>query len=103
MKPFPCCFIKDNVPKWEDDGIAINVGHTITDQPIEAEPHKECPVCLDALDSKHFRLLVPCSHKICTQCMKNFIRVRRDECPICRSHFNMNSHEIYLGIYHKPS
>lgn len=41
-----------------------------------------CPVCLDAMDDD--AVLTPCGHRFCEPCIKEALRVCKQECPTCR-------------------
>lgn len=39
-----------------------------------------CPICLQKIK---FKKTLPCSHKYCNECIKEWLR-KNDSCPVCR-------------------
>ena len=64
-----------------------------------------CPICLQKIK---FKKTLPCSHKYCNECIKEWLR-KNDSCPVCRcktehryntrlNHFNKNEKKILNNI-----
>ena len=47
----------------------------------------ECPICLDSMKNK-FVIKTPCMHEFCMKC---FINMDKQNCPICRKSFIDNT------------
>ena len=64
-----------------------------------------CPICLQTIK---FKKTLPCSHKYCNECIKEWLR-KKNNCPVCRcnpehcyntrlNHFNKNKKTILNNI-----
>ena len=64
-----------------------------------------CPICLQTIK---FKKTLPCYHKYCNECIKEWLR-KNDNCPVCRcpsnhryntrlNHFNKNEKKILNNI-----
>ena len=66
---------------------------------------KTCPICLQKIK---FKKTLPCSHKYCNECIKEWLR-KNNNCPVCRrnpihryntrlNNFNKNKKTILNNI-----
>lgn len=53
---------------------------------------EECCVCYESTKKEDFRVMNPCGHQICTNCMKKYIVRRLHVCPMCRGDFETGEH-----------
>ena len=60
-------------------------------------PSTECCICLENHRSGEIRVLTPCTHVMCSRCMKKYISKNVNTCPICRETFDLQSHINDLG------
>lgn len=59
----------------------------------------ECCVCLENLQDENNKV-IPCLHKLCTECYQKMIENRLYVCPICRTNFSVEEriNRVYQTI-----
>ena len=65
-----------------------------------------CCICLELHPPKYFRILTPCGHKLCEECMTVYILINVTTCPLCRSDFTLGDDEnpsLITGEGNTPS
>lgn len=58
---------------------------------------EECCICYKETKDEEFRKLNPCEHKLCKNCMKEYVTRMISTCPMCRERFNLGEHLAEFG------